>query len=122
MGFIPIFITLGGAVMLFMMVVNITLKTKKNQVFNLQAKVLEAMQKIGGKEVMDLKLDATDITAMKATYSQVKNKLKDNERALFEKEIKKPFQTAKLIKSQYNELLKKKPYSIVAKMLGYNVM
>lgn len=122
MGFIPIFITLGGAVMLFMMVVNITLKTKKNQVFNLQAKVLEAMQKIGGKEVMDLKLDATDITAMKATYSQVKNKLKDNERALFEKEIKKPFQTAKLIKSQYNELLKKKPYSIVAKTLGYNVM
>lgn len=122
MGFIPIFITLGGAVMLFMMVVNITLKTKKNQVFNLQTKVLEAMQKIGGKEVMDLKLDATDITAMKATYLQVKNKLKDNERELFEKEIKKPFQTAKLIKSQYNELLKKKPYSIVAKTLGYNVM
>lgn len=122
MGFIPIFITLGGAVMLFMMVVNITLKTKKNQVFNLQTKVLEAMQKIGGKEVMDLKLDATDITAMKATYLQVKSKLKDNERELFEKEIKKPFQTAKLIKSQYNELLKKKPYSIVAKTLGYNVM
>ena len=122
MGFIPIFITLGGAVMLFMMVVNITLKTKKNQVFNLQANVLEELQKIGGKGVMDLRLDSTDATALKAAYIQVKNNLGDNEKAIFEKEIKKPFQTAKLVKSQYNDLLKKRPYSIVAKLLGYNAI
>lgn len=122
MGFIPIFITLGGAVMLFMMVVNITLKTKKNQVFNLQAKVLEELQKIGGESVIDLRINSNDTTALKATYMRVKNKLDDSEKAIFEKEIRKPFQTAKLIKSQYNELLKKRPYSTVAKLLGYSAI
>ncbi|MDO9550897.1 hypothetical protein [Rhodonellum sp.] len=122
MGFIPIFITLGGAVMLFMMVVNMTLKTKKNQVLNLQAKVLEELQKIGEQGKMDLKLDPNDTTALKAVYIQVKNNLGEKDKAIFEKEIKKPFQTAKLIKSQYNELLKRKPYSIVAKLLGYNAI
>jgi hypothetical protein len=46
MGFIPIIVTLGGAILLFFMVVNYHLKSKKNQIIQLQLDAYQGLERL----------------------------------------------------------------------------
>lgn len=52
MGYIPFFLTLGGFILLFVMVVNSTFKSKKNRLNQLSEQAIAIMGKFGlqGKE------------------------------------------------------------------------
>lgn len=116
MGFIPVILTMSAAIILFIMAVNNSLKSKKIQIREFQFQMLEGLKAFDltfmpNKEIMPDNLSKI--------YQKVKKSLKEDQLVAFDKKVRKPYQQVKLLKSQYNQLISKKPYSFVAKLLGY---
>ncbi|MBD3627347.1 hypothetical protein [Cyclobacterium sp.] len=121
MGFIPIFISLGGFVFLFVILVHYNLLQKRK---NMQT----ALQQISGL-MGDLGMGKTDehqnsfpvidLSKAERLFREMRNSPRtanDPERTnLLEEKILQ----AKRIRYEYNKLLKTKPYSFVAKLLGH---
>ena len=64
----------------------------------------------------------SDFEELRKNYLDAKSNLKTEELNLFDKEVRKPFQQAKLIQSQHNLFIAKKPYSFVARLFGYRAI
>ncbi|AWW31734.1 hypothetical protein DN752_17240 [Echinicola strongylocentroti] len=105
MGFIPILLTLTSFILLFGMVVNHSIAQKKEQY---KAAVSNLRQQLAACSKTEVNLD--NIQA--AIESQFESGHPER------KKIKTQLGQAKLLKHQYNELIKTTPYSIVAKITG----
>jgi len=106
MGFIPIFLTLGGFIFLFVIVVSTSIKNKKKE-FQMSFDQLKAS--LNTKENLDASRE--NLTRLENLY------LKKNEEE--RKSHKAELSQTKLHLFQYNRLLKKKPYSFVATLTGH---
>lgn len=118
MGFIPIFITLGGSVLLFILVVRQGIKSKRSQFFQFCDDTWQGIQTLKSVE----NKNKSDFEELRKNYIDAKSNLKTEELNLFDKEVRKPFQQAKLIQSQHNLFIAKKPYSFVARLFGYRAI
>lgn len=107
MGFIPIFITMGGACLLFFLTVRTTMQRKlvahKEYLFNLKSKYPDI-----GDALNSQNMENIGQLILKSSPDQ-----------------KLPNKTVELIKGlkvnrvQYNQLIKKAPYNWVAKISGF---
>lgn len=120
MGFIPILVTLGGALLLFFMVVNYHLKTKKNQIIQLQMDVYEGLVRLEHNEESSLVISGAELKNLDAKYASLKQGLKEKHLLVFENEVRQPYRRSKLSAAEYNKLIKTKPYSFVAKVMGHH--
>lgn len=105
MGFIPIFLTLGGFIFLFIIVVSTSIKNKK-KVFEKSFENLKTSLNI--KE--ELVANRENLAYLERLHLQKKDTDRLNS--------KSNLSQAKLFLFQYNRLLKKKPYSFVAILTG----
>jgi len=116
MGFIPIILTLSAAIILFFMAVNNYLKFKKTQIQGLHSEMIKSFSDFDS----DLNISSlTDWDKVSEKYMELKKKQESDALSDFDEKLKKPFQQAKILKSQYNSLISKKPYSFVANMMGH---
>lgn len=106
MGFIPIFVTLGGFVFLFIIVVSTSIKNKRLQ-FQQSFEHLKNLLTVNE----DLPATRENLSTLEKVYLQ--NKQADPSQS------KIALAQAKLHLYQYNTILKKKPYSFVAAMIGH---
>lgn len=106
MGFIPIFLTLGGFIFLFIIVVSASIKNKK-KAFEVSFDQLKAT--LGIRE--DLEANRDNLVHLENEYLQKKEPDR--------KQIKAELSQTKLYLFQYNRILKKKPYSFVATLTGH---
>jgi len=107
MGFIPIFLTLGGFIFLFIIVVSTSIKNKKKD-FEASFEALKSSLNVSE----ELRADRENLTYLENLYLQ-----KDKEAG---KNIKAFLSQTKLHLFQYNRLLGKKPYSFVGTLIGYH--
>mgnify|MGYP006203663581 CR=1 FL=1 len=106
MGFIPIFITLGGAVLLFILVVRQGINSKKSQFNQFCNETWKGLLILAKEETQET--PALDVIKLK--YSSAKKDLLVDQEEYFENRIRKPFQQAKLVQSQHNKFISKKPW------------
>ena len=119
MGYLPIIITLAGFVGLFFLVVNQSLIAKKKAILKIQQAFFESLKKMGFSHLGEVGLFPDSIKMMDTEYHKAKSEITLTGNATFENEIKPFFQSFKITISQYNKLIEKKPYSFVAKVMGY---
>ncbi len=119
MGFIPILVTLFGAIMLFCMVVNYHLKMKKNLILQLQSEVLEGMEKFELNGIINKTETVGGFKYFDENYLLIKKGINENQLPAFENEVREPYRKAKISAAHYNKLIKTKPYSFVATLLGH---
>ncbi|MBM3168142.1 MAG: hypothetical protein FJZ76_02590 [Bacteroidetes bacterium] len=111
MGFIPFFLTVGGACLLFFMTVRSTLQRKRN----LQHQLLDALTTAypelirSGEKRIDLEELLEQWKAIGPNSSSIE---KGNEL----------FRELKINKHQYNTLIKKAPYNWVARLGGFQAI
>lgn len=122
MGFIPIILTMSGAILLFFMAVNQSFLAKKNTILKLQQELLERFRALG-KDLAEQPDIATPIPdQIDDGFHFLRSHLAGKEDARFEREVKAPYRDMKVTIDQYNRLVKKKPYSFVAKLMGHKAI
>lgn len=108
MGFIPIFLTLGGACLLFFLTVRNTFQRKialeKELFFNL------------GEKLPELNGKSEELTSSEQILKQISG-LELSPKT--KKEVLELLRDMKVNRSQYNKLIKKAPYNWVAKISGF---
>ncbi len=115
MGFIPIFITLGGFVFLFVMVVHQHFKRKNRAFFKLLNDLHQLLY--SGKNPDS---PAPSLKSLEHHYQVMRQsgqapvELLDQASYLIKE--------AKLLRHQYHELLHTKPYSFVAQVMGHSAI
>lgn len=107
MGFVPIFLTLAGFVLLFIMVVSHSIKSKKEQYKTTMATLLKLL----GMESTE-PFPTDELIGQQLTRLSSESSASDSPSRLFGK--------AKLLKHQYNQLIETMPYKIVAKITGHH--
>jgi hypothetical protein len=119
MGFIPIILTMGGAILLFFMAVNQSLLAKKHAIMRLQVVIFEGFKALGADYSAQASISSAAVDQIDSAFRLLKSKvdIKDNSR--FETQVKMPYRDLKVTIEQYNRLVKKKPYSFVAKLMGH---
>lgn len=117
MGFIPIFITLGGFVFLFVMLVNNNLNSKKKSYFMR----LEVLKKMLAEAYPTITVsDNVDLKALEHRYREVKNSATSSiDATAADIRINSEFAACKLARFQYQRLKETKPYYFVAKLFGH---
>ncbi|GAB3646485.1 hypothetical protein GCM10028791_06770 [Echinicola sediminis] len=109
MGFIPILVTLGGFILLFFLVVNQSIKNKREQ-YKTALNTLSKNLNMNNSVSPSLKaLEERFSTLSEANNTDIKSS-----KALLGK--------AKLLRHQYNQLITTKPYSFVAKIAGHSAI
>ncbi len=108
MGFIPLFLTVGGACLLFFLTVKNTMQRK----LNLQRELLSK-----------LSLNHPELGFLLGEIADPETVLENLKRASAEKKISKKsleiIRQMKINRHQYNTLIKKAPYNWVAKISGF---
>ena len=122
MGYIPLIIILAALVALFFMVVNNTLNSKKTAILNYQDSIIEGLSKLGNQINADRTLDLKTLELIESEFRKAKTNLNEKNQVTFEKEVRLPYQSLKIIKAQYNKLIGKKPYSFVATLMGHKAI
>lgn len=121
MGFIPIFLYLASFIFLFVMVVFNSIKNKKRlylkAVENLVASLKEVEDGVQGKEIL---LEELSLPEIENYYWSLKSRSDSRNQEILNKKIKPSLSQAKLHLYWYNNLIKTRPYSFVAKMMGYS--
>jgi len=110
MGFIPILLTLSGFILLFILVVNQSIKTKKEQYKTTLTSLAQSVE----MEVPDQNLSIETLEKQLANISSLNDQQIVTAKALLGK--------AKLLRHQYNQLITSKPYSFVAKIAGHSLI
>lgn len=108
MGFIPIFLTMGGAILLFFLTVKNTLQRK----FNLQKELLFKLKSLNP----ELGLLIGETQKPEELISLLKNKELTKSLATKASDL---IREMKINRHQYNQLIKKGPYNWVAKISGF---
>lgn len=108
MGYIPLFLTVGGACLLFFLTVKNSLQKKLNLQKELTAQLTMAFPELGisGFENLDTESIFENLKASGQKKSKVEEALK-------------LLRQLKINRLQYNQLIKKAPYNWVAKMSGF---
>lgn len=119
MGFIPIILTMSAAIFLFFMAVNNAIKTKLKQIIELQEIMIAGLTKINPAITIASGITSSALAGIEKEYQQVKGNISAENKDLFEKNIKSPYANLKLIISQHNKLIERKPYSFVAQLMGH---
>lgn len=123
MGFIPIFITLGGFVFLFVMLVHQNLKQKKNKIKHELAIISSKFKSIPNLDKNSLAgLDGHTIEEainILKTLVAMGNSIELQSQA---SDIRKRLGEAKRIRYEYNKLIDTKPYSFAAKLTGHQAL
>lgn len=119
MGFIPIILTMSAAIFLFFMAVNNAIKTKLKQIIELQAMMIAGLTKINPAITISTGITSSALAGIEKEYQRVKRDISAENKDLFEKSIKSPYANLKLIISQHNKLIERKPYSFVAQLMGH---
>jgi len=119
MGYLPLFLTFGGFIMLFMMVVSSTFSNKKKRLIQLSEQALSIMHGLdqstpvqGASNKQTVKQAIQDFQAKKEAF------LKSNPEVM-EKELLPTMKNLKMAKAGYNQLLAEKPYSFIGKLMGH---
>ncbi|AFL85878.1 hypothetical protein Belba_3375 [Belliella baltica DSM 15883] len=118
MGFIPIFITLGGSVLLFILVVSQGIKSKRSQFSQFCQLTWKGLEKYN----LEKKDGKKGFEELRKKFLEAKSKLNTEDLLQFDIEVRKPFQQAKIIQSQHNLFIAKKPYSFIAKLMGFQAI
>lgn len=111
MGFIPFFLTVGGACMLFFLTVKTTMQRK----LNLQRELFSQL----GLAHPELGLILGQITDPELAMKGLK---KAADATKIPKSSYELIRQLKVNKYQYNELIKKAPYNWIAKIAGFQVI
>lgn len=108
MGFIPLFLTVGGACLLFFLTVKNSLQKRQNLQRELIANLSLAIPKLGlvAGEITDPELILEKIQAVELKKNQKEASLK----------VIRELQINRL---QYNQLIAKAPYNWIAKLAGF---
>ncbi|MGY6521599.1 MAG: hypothetical protein ACXIUD_07715 [Mongoliitalea sp.] len=119
MGYLPLFLTFGGFIMLFMMVVSSTFNNKKKRLIQLSEQALSIMHGLD----QSIQIQAAGNTqaveqAIQGFQDKKEAFLKANPEVV-EKELLPAMKNLKLAKAGYNQLLAEKPYSFVGKLMGH---
>ncbi len=109
MGFIPLFITAGGACLLFFLTVRNNLLRKLSRQKELSANLNLSSPELG--------LSPDEIARPDAILEEFKNQ---NPSKDITKEIAEIIRELKINQYQYNNLIKKAPYNWVAKIGGFH--
>ena len=119
MGYLPLFLTFGGFIMLFMMVVSSTFSNKKKRLIQLSEQALSIMHGLdqstpvqGASNKQAVEQAIQDFQAKKEAF------LKSNPEVM-EKELLPTMKNLKMAKAGYNQLLAEKPYSFIGKLMGH---
>lgn len=108
MGFIPILVTLGGFLLLFILVVNQSIKTKKEQ----YKAALSELAKTLNMENLSASPSVEELEQQLSGLSGPTDPRAKSSKILLGR--------AKLLRHQYNRLISTKPYSFVAKLAGHS--
>ncbi len=111
MGFIPLFLTMGGALVLFFLTVKNTLQRKVNLQKELLFKLKELNPELGHNLI-----DKENPQELKAA---IKSENLKKELATTAKDLLKEI---KINRHQYNQLISKAPYKWVAKLFGFQAI
>ncbi len=111
MGYIPLFLTMGGACMLFFLTVRITMLRKLNLQRELFSKLAQAHPELGLKSE-ELSDPDQILTIWKNTAQ--KNPISQSSLDLIRE--------LKINRHQYNQLIKKAPYNWVSKISGFHAI
>lgn len=111
MGYIPLFLTVGGACLLFFLTVKNTMQRK----LNLQRELLSQL----GLAHPELGLILGEFTDPEVAMDRLKSKNSDQKVPQSSLEI---IRQLRINKYQYNELIKKAPYNWVAKFGGFQAI
>jgi 5-bromo-4-chloroindolyl phosphate hydrolysis protein len=108
MGFIPLFLTVGGACLLFFLTVKNTMQRKLNTQRELLSKIGLAHPEIG--------LILGEISDPDTVLERLRKASADEKISKMSLEV---IRELKINKYQYNRLIKKAPYNWVAKIAGF---
>jgi len=109
MGFIPIFLTMGGACLLFFLTVRTTMQRKLNMQREITSKL--------GLIHPELEIILGEITDPELLSEKWKKIYPDKK---LPKKSSEMLRSLKINRLQYNQLIKKAPYNWVAKISGYS--
>jgi hypothetical protein len=119
MGFIPIFITLGGFVFLFVLLVNYNLNSKRKTYFS----QVEALKKMLNDTYPEMSVEEdSELKAMELQYREKSNRAKPSNDMTADAKINSQFAACKMARFQYQQLRETKPYFFVAKIFGHTAI
>ncbi|GMQ29837.1 hypothetical protein [Algoriphagus confluentis] len=108
MGFIPLFLTMGGALLLFFLTVKTTMQRKLNLQTDLLDRLAEAHPDLGLEKNQ---IPEPSLIMEKWKKAGSDQKISDSSLRLIRE--------LKVNRHQYNQLIKKAPYNWVAKLSGF---
>lgn len=111
MGFIPLFLTVGGACLLFFLTVKNTMQRK----LNLQREILSNLS-LEHPEIGLILGEISDPETVLEKLKQMNSKEKVSKKSL------ETIRQLRVNKYQYNNLIKKAPYNWVAKIAGFQAI
>lgn len=123
MGYLPIFLYLAGFILLFMLVVTNSFKSKKA----LYVKALEELHEHlrafdpDGGHPANLEGEFS-LRDLEKHYSSLRSNISGDQLSVLEESVKPMLGKAKLRLYWYNRLVQKKPYSFVAGIMGYSTI
>lgn len=121
MGYLPIFLYLAGFILLFMLVVTNSFKSKKAQYLRTLEELSEHLRTFDSNDIGSATLQVGfSLRDLEKHYSSIKSNISGEQLALLEESIKPMLGKAKLRLYWYNRLVQKKPYSFVARIMGYS--
>lgn len=121
MGYLPIFLYLAGFILLFMLVVTNSFKNKKAQYFRTLEELSEHL-KTFDTYTTDTLPEEISLPGLEEHYSSLKSGVSGEQLALLEESVKPMLGKAKLRLYWYNRLVQQKPYSFVARIMGYSAI
>jgi hypothetical protein len=119
MGYIPLILILAAVVVLFIMVVHTSIQSKKKSMLQFQEFLLKALEKFGNKTNTSPGLENETLKIIETEYKKTKAAIASESQKEFESLTKTPYQSLKLTIAQYNKLIRQKPYSFVASLMGH---
>lgn len=122
MGYLPIFLYLAGFILLFMLVVTNSFKSKKAQYFRSLEELSEYLRKFDSIGIDSPTPDKFSLSELEKHYSSIKSNISGEQLPLLEESVKPMLGKAKLRLYWYNRLVQKKPYSFVARIMGYSAI
>ncbi len=120
MGYLPIILTLSSFLALFVLIFNQSLNQRKKQLILLQQQVKKGLIASGIAIPEGSDLSSSGQKNFENAYALWKAQQPSPLSAEIEAQVKKPYLQYKLEMVRYNKLIAKKPYSLVAGMMGHH--
>jgi len=120
MGYLPIFLYLASFIFLFVLVINNSLKSKKSQYYRALGTLVEQLEVIDKKETGKQPVLNKDLGEIEKHYHALKSSADTDFLDRLNGTIKPGLARAKMQLYWYNNLVRKRPYSFVAKIMGHH--